>query len=161
MLHTNKKAISEIVGYALLIVIALVMAGLVYTFLKVYIPKATAECTEDINLFVKDYYCSASRLNLNITNKGLFKADAAYIRLGSPASKIKKQVNAYNINLYNSTGGIGLNPGEIFSTPVYNLESIIEGPGTYELEVQPAVVINNRIILCDKAIITQTIECTA
>jgi hypothetical protein len=155
-LRRNKKALSEIVGYTLLIVIALAMAGMVFAFLKIYIPKESVACTDNINLIVQDYSCSASAnsLNLTITNKGLFKADAAYIRLGNESQKIKTQINKDNIYFPG-----GLNPGESYNSQFGIIEIINGVNGTYVLEVQPAQVISNRLILCEKAIITQPIEC--
>jgi len=163
-LRRDKRAVSEIVGYTILIVIALAMAGMVYSFLRVYVPQAQPECEEDINLIVQDYSCSvADGINLTILNKGLFKADAAYLRLGSPNSKIRQQINTNEIlftRVYGDYGGYGLNPGEKFFKN-YPISSVINGSGTYVLEVQPAMLINNKYILCTKAFITQAIECAA
>ena len=40
---TNKKAISPMIGYILLISAAVVMSVIVYTWLRTYIPKAALE----------------------------------------------------------------------------------------------------------------------
>jgi hypothetical protein len=162
-LRRNKKALSEIVGYTLLIVIALAMAGMVYTFLKIYIPKEQIQCTEDINLIVEDVSCSVSGgLTLTLANRGLFKADDAYIRLGNPNSKIRPQLNKGSTGLVDENGMLGLNPGSKTIPLSYPVSAAsITAPGTYMLEVEPAVKIEGRTILCDKAIITQQVACTA
>lgn len=158
MLHKNKKALSEIVGYTLLIVIALAMAAMVYTFLKVYIPKDVPQCEDEINIIVQDYSCVSNVLNLTLVNKGLFKADAVYLRLGSQSSKIRQQINPDNIYFIRPDGTIGLNPQEEFSGS-YDV-SYLGTPGTYTLEVQPAITQNRRPILCEKAAITQLVDCS-
>lgn len=160
MLYRNKKALSEIVGYTLLIIIALAMAGSIYAFLKVYVPKAQPQCPEDINLVVQDYNCSASVLSLQITNRGLFNVDAAYIRLGKSESKIRPQINANSVLFIKSTPPYsGLNPGEIFSKD-YSVAGIVTEAGKYTLEVEPAILQNNKYILCKNSIMTQEIDCT-
>ena len=162
MLRVNKKAVSEVVGYTLLIIIALGLSVMVYSFLKLYLPKETAQCEEDIALIVQDAACSysssGSQLNLTLINKGLFKVDAAYIRLGDSTQKVRTQINKNHTELYGTNNAIGLNPGEYFSTS-YDVASAVERAGSYVLEVQPAVIQGRRIVLCDKAIITQLIEC--
>jgi FlaG/FlaF family flagellin (archaellin) len=158
----NKKAVSEVVGYTLLIIIALGLSVMVYSFLKVYLPKETAQCEEDITLIVQEAACSYSQayseLNITLINKGLFKVDAAYVRLGNLSQKVKTQINKNHTELYGSNNAVGLNPGEKFSTS-YNATSAVERVGSYVLEIQPAVYQGRRIVLCDRAIITQPIEC--
>ncbi len=162
MLHINKKAVSEVVGYTLLIIIALGLSVMVYAFLKVYLPKETLQCEEDTALIVQDAACSFSstysELNVTLINKGLFKVDAAYIRLGNLSQKVKAQINKNHTELYGANNAIGLNPGEYFSTS-YDVTFAVSIAGSYILEVQPAVYQGRRIVLCDKAIITQPIEC--
>lgn len=159
----NKKALSEIVGYTLLIVIALGMAAGVYSFLKVYIPKEKPDCGEDIRLTIEDYSCTASgNVMVTIRNSGLFRADAAFIRLGPQNAKIKTQLNMGE-DIYLSqpdSNTTGLDPGRSFSKE-YPVSSVTKGiSGPYVLEVQPAVVKNRVLTLCEKAIISQTIECS-
>ncbi len=158
----NKKAVSEVVAYTLLIIIALGLSVMVYSLLKVYLPKEKLSCEEDINLIVQDAACSYSpgnsQLNLTITNKGLFKADAVYIRLGTESQKIRQQINKNNTYIYGENNMLGLNPGDYFSSQ-YDVTSIVTSSGKYALEIQPAVVIKRILVGCDKAIITQEIVC--
>src|SRR3972149_7833470 len=94
LLPSNKKALSEIVGYTILIVIAISLSVLVYAFLKTYIPKEAVSCEEDLNLIVQDYSCSTSgELKITIKNKGLFKADAVYVWFEDKGRKLKNQTN--------------------------------------------------------------------
>ena len=157
----NNKALSEIVGYTLLIVIALGMAAGVYSFLKVYIPKEKPDCGEDVRLVIEDYACSSGKILVTLRNNGLFRADAAYIRLGPQTTKIKNQINPGD-QIYLTPPGsttTGLDPGKSFSAE-YTTSQAISGAGTYVLEVQPAVVKNRILTLCEKAIISQTVACS-
>ena len=159
MLHSNKKAVSELVGYVLLIAIAISISIMVYSFLRVYVPKEKIECNEDINLIIQDYGCSVQNKKLNITleNKGLFKVDAVYLRFGNSSQKVKQQINKDNFLLYNTDNILGLNPGEIsFST--YTTD-IITSSGQYELELQPVIIKDKQLIVCEKAILFQQIQC--
>lgn len=150
----NKKALSEIVGYAILIVIAVSLSALVYSFLRLYIPKEQVTCEEDIKLIIQDSSCADNILNLTIKNKGLFKADASYVRFGNESQKIKTRIN--NLSLEREL--YGLDPGKSFSSR-YNLSSLNIVNMTYELEIQPAIIADKQIIVCENAIITQPVEC--
>ena len=149
----NKKALSEIVGYTILIVIAISLSALVYSFLRLYIPKEQVTCEEDIKLIIQDYSCADNVLNLTITNKGLFKADIAYVRFGDES--IKTRIN----NLSLSGELYGLNPGDPPFKSRYDVTNLVSGPGEYELELQPAIIVNKQITVCENAIVTQPITC--
>ena len=152
----NKKAVSEMISYVLLIVIAVVLSVMVYAYIKVYIPKSQPTCQEDISLILNDYSCNISRAQLfvSITNKGLFKVDGAYIRLGN--SQFKKQVNEDNFYFYegNTTG---LNPGSTYPRS-YKISDFASG--SYNLEIVPIDFMENKVIICEKAVISQPIECS-
>ena len=156
---SNKRAVSEMVSYVLLVVIAVGLSIAVYAYLKVFIPKGEKpQCNEDIQLTVQDYICSNQTRTLSVTlyNKGLFKVDAVYLRLGKENSNVP--LNILELLLRPS-----LMPSDshIVSVPKKNLGSALIAPGNYVLEVQPGA--NNEkgeLALCEKSVITQTITCT-
>ena len=154
----NKKADVQMVSYVVLIVISLSLSVMVYSFLRIYVPKDKVECNPDTNLILSDTSCSVSNQQLNITiiNKGLFKVDAAYIRFGEESQKIKTQINNNSFLLFNPDNTPGLNPGEGFSS-TYTLDII--SAGQYGFEIQPAIIRNKQIVLCENAIIKQPIQC--
>src|SRR3989338_7575646 len=167
LLQHNKKGISEIVVYVLLVLIAISISSLVFFYLKSYVPKEKPECQQDITLLIQSYSCSSqlSQLNLTFLNKGLFNIDLVYIRVGSEGSRVKKLINPeYNDGPNGLYFGViddqkGLIPGKTFSK-VY-LSPLLK-PGVNELEIEPAVFTGKgtEIALCDKAIVTQTITCS-
>jgi len=81
----NKKAISPMIGYILLISAAVVMSAIVYTWLKTYIPKAALECPDTTSLFIKDYTCDLTNneLSLTIRNNGNFNVAGYFIRVAN------------------------------------------------------------------------------
>ena len=167
MLHKqNKKALSEIVGYTILIVIAISLSIMVYSFLKLYIPKEKVSCEEDVRLVVQDYVCKGGWLNITIANKGLFKADAAYVRFEDRDKGFKNQTNPNDFLLYNPDQTLGLDPGQKYDSS-YELKKYgfptINPNGNYSLELQPAIigeVEGKKLpIVCENGIITQSIKC--
>lgn len=96
--NKNKKAVSEIVSYTLLIVIAVVASSLVYYFLQLQTPKDKTECKEGISLGI-DYvkltcYPNLNRtLGLTLLNNGRYKINAAYIRIGEEGKSVKYWIN--------------------------------------------------------------------
>ncbi|MDD5700364.1 MAG: hypothetical protein PHH00_04250, partial [Candidatus Nanoarchaeia archaeon] len=90
----NKKGVSEIVSYVLLIIIAVAISVLVYNFLIKFIPRgSTPQCPDGISLIPEDITCSASTISFNLVNRGLWNVSGAFIKGGMP-SKIKSPVSA-------------------------------------------------------------------
>ena len=166
----NKKGISEIISYVLLIVIAVGLSVLVFSFLKLYIPKfQTPECPQDVSLIVSEVVCKtnpadSSKMQLTITlvNKGLFNVTDVYIRLGKERREVLSLVNDGKIN-----SGVHLAsplaPGAKTLQRDYDVSSIVS-PDTsiYTLEIEPAIENKKgELALCDNAVITQKITCTS
>ncbi len=82
---SNKKGVSPIIGYVLLIVGVLISSALVFVWLKTYVPQETVECPAEASLFIKNIECSkyestgAIELRLGIKNNGLFNLDGFFI----------------------------------------------------------------------------------
>lgn len=173
----DKKGISEIVSYVLLIAIAIGISIAVYSFLYLYVPKEKIRCPEDISIQVKDYSCffnTSSNNNgfiiLKLSNNGLYAFDAAYIRLGPENKKIKELINdplkpgivkeQFYLSYSDEKGsGEGLPPGRIYAQTF--VTNIINQTGKYSLEIEPAVgKIGKELALCEKAVITVPISCS-
>jgi flagellin-like protein len=173
----KKRGVSEIVSYVLLVVVALVIAGLVYTFLKVYVPKEKPECRDGINVIIQDAVCiidsSDRNIKLTVQNRGLFKTDAIYVRVGIKDRKFKALINDPEDNsagIPETDWGFVLIPGNSRSIPEdvnkflkipENIKNINPSSENYVLEIQPATVEEGRIdtlSLCPP--IKQEITCT-
>jgi len=85
----NRKGLSIIIGYVLLIAISVVMSVVVFVFLKTYVPKDTPQCSEGTSIFIKDlnYDCANNRLEITLKNNGKFSIHGFYIRVSNKADE--------------------------------------------------------------------------
>ncbi len=96
----QKRGVSIMVGYVLLVIIAVSISVLVYGYLKLYVPKEKPECPEghDVTLIIQSVSCQIGSeedtLSITLLNKGLFKADAVYVRMEEAGREVKQLVNA-------------------------------------------------------------------
>ncbi len=160
LLYQDKRGVSEMVGYVLLIVIAVSIGVLVYGFLKIYVPPQKEKCPSDISLSIEEAICDSGNVKVLLRNRGLFNVDGAFIRIGE-ANRIARTILNENI-LFMDYYPDGLPPGEIWPrNPVGNPAIYsYNGEGTKILEIEPVIYKNNEQILCDEAVITQIIYCT-
>lgn len=92
-MRQNKKAISEMVSYILLIVIAMSIAIGVYSWLKIYVPaENTEKCAEETAIAINDFNCTAAGedkiLTLTIENKGLFNIQGFFARASNDSEQL-------------------------------------------------------------------------
>lgn len=80
----NKKGISVVIGYVLLISMAVAMSIVVYQWLNTYVPKDTPKCPDDTSLTITELVCDttadAPDLKLKLRNNGLFDVNGYFIR---------------------------------------------------------------------------------
>ncbi len=80
----NKKAVSPMIGYILLISAAIFMGVIVYAWLKTYVPTAALECPDTTSIFIKNYTCNLNNeLNITIKNNGNFNIAGYFIRVAN------------------------------------------------------------------------------
>jgi hypothetical protein len=161
----NKKGVSVMVSYILLIVIAVSLSAIVYGFLKLYIPKEKPECVDGINIIVQEAECINSKLELTLQNKGRFKIDAVFIRLGKQNREFREWINDPKVindpTKFYLNGNKGLQPGDSIPINSLKVESIVDSDNFYTLEIQPAIFTGQGSIedlaLCKAT--TQIIDC--
>ena len=84
MLACNKRGVSIVVGYVLLITIVIAIAGIVYSWLRWYVtPGEDISCPDGVSLVIKEYECVGDILNLTIKNKGRFSFDGFVVFISS------------------------------------------------------------------------------
>jgi len=86
----NKKAVSVLVGYVLLVVFAILISIGVYAWLKTYIPADTLNCQEGVSFFIKqaDFNSSATQqFNITIKNNGRFNLAGYFIHATNSSSQ--------------------------------------------------------------------------
>lgn len=157
------------VAYVLLIVIAISLSVIVYSFLKLYIPKyQTPQCPENVALSIQEYSCIQQdgtwKLSVTLLNKGLYSVDGTYLRVGpeggAPRSILASSSDAI-FDEENYPGG--LEPGGTYQS-TYDLDSDkhyggLSTPGEITLEVEPVKVVERKLAVCERAIIRQKITC--
>jgi hypothetical protein len=67
------------VGYILLITLGIVMAAMVYNYLKTYVPSDSLDCPAGTSLMLKSQSCSGGQLNLTIKNNGKFNIEGMLV----------------------------------------------------------------------------------
>ncbi len=103
----NKKALSEIVSYVLLIVIAMALAAAVFSWVKFYIPQGEKEaCPDEAALAVTEYSCTEPGiLNATISNSGYFNIDGFFAKASNQTGKLPAiMLNTTNTEMHNATG---------------------------------------------------------
>jgi hypothetical protein len=166
----NKKAVSIMIGYVLLIVGAVVMGGVVYGWLQSYVPQETLECPDGISLFIKDVTCISEggkyKLNLSVSNNGRFDVDGYFIK---SAEIDGQEIATTDISEKMTSGGNpnsglvlfagkALEPSKTAPLAMYDLDKEI-----YLIELIPIryeIIDNkNRLISCGNAKIKEKIAC--
>src|SRR3989344_1458688 len=158
-LSKNKRGVSLMVAYALLVIIAVSISVIVYPYLKEYLPLDTPECPEDMTLIVESAVCDTTdeELIVSLSNRGLFTVPAAFIRLGDIDREIRFQANN-GIEFFPQGPLI---PGAKTNLTAYNITDIFnktEEQNGLILEVQPAIFEDHKLIPCEDAVISQKIE---
>lgn len=163
-----KKGESTIIGYVLLIVLAIGMASAVYAFLKFYIPKDQPTCPADVQLGVDKITCTADEIHIELRNRGLFNIDGAYVKLGLVGRAFKETINCPGnvqalppaCEIYFTTGAAPYSPQKLAPGNVFNRTYTRSSElGSYELEIEPVMVIDKKPTLCEKAVVVQEVQC--
>lgn len=111
----NKKAISPMIGYILLISAAIFMSVIVYAWLKTYIPRAALECPDTTSIFIKDYACDSNELHLTIRNNGNFNVAGYFIRVANVSVNQELATTDLSQRLKEEFGGKTLGNSVLFS----------------------------------------------
>src|SRR3989344_601346 len=144
----NKKGVSIIIGYALLISLAVVMGGVMYAWMKSYVPKEPLACPDGSALTIRDYNysCSTNKLNITIENNGRFDVAGYYLK----GSNSNGSLSVIDLTQYvdNSSGLVfkfsnaillSLGNNNSFSPEMKtdNIFNLSAGQTFYEIELTP------------------------
>lgn len=85
----DKRGLSIVIGYILLITISIVMSIIVYQWLKTYVPTESLKCSEGTSIFIKDisYDCTSSKLDITVNNNGKFSIDGYFIHVSNKSDE--------------------------------------------------------------------------
>lgn len=155
----EKRGVSEIVSYVLLISITFIISGMVYAWLVFYVtPGEEIKCDDGVSLTISDYHynCSTKELNITLQNRGLFDVDGYTIRVNNRSDS---RMGVYTLNstgLNISTNGLV----KIYFPNSSELEKEKSFTSVIKfMEVQPYVRNGNSKINCEH-IAKQNIECS-
>ncbi|MDD3993925.1 MAG: hypothetical protein PHX15_01885, partial [Candidatus Nanoarchaeia archaeon] len=82
LLISNKKGISNIIGYVILISITISLSILVYNWLSFYVQEdTTPKCPDGISISIEDYSCSPSMISIKLKNRGRFSIDGYIMKV--------------------------------------------------------------------------------
>lgn len=107
----NKKGISVMIGYVLLITGAIVMSILVYQWLRSYVPSESPECPADVSVFIKEHVCSTNQLDITLKNNGKFNIAGYFIHV---SDQTDQKIATTDISQYIESGGIFAENAVIF-----------------------------------------------
>jgi len=156
----DKKGVSEIVSYVLLISITFAIAGIVYSWLIFYVtPGKETKCEEGISLTIRSYSynCNTKALNLSLQNRGLFDIDGYLIRVTNQSNT---DIGIYTLNKTGANISVGVtyldyySNSSILNDSKKNLGGIIKF-----LEVQPFVYQNGSVPIYCENVAKQVIVC--
>ena len=80
----NKKGVSEVIGYILLVSFAIIMSIIIYQGLKTYVPVKAQECPDGVSILIKEALCTLNtdgtyNLSLTIKNNGRYNIAGYFI----------------------------------------------------------------------------------
>lgn len=174
----EKKAVSIMIGYVLLVVLAIVLGVIVYNILKTYIPHDEIDCPEGTSLLIESYTydCNANILTFDLVNNGRFNVDGYFIyATDEPNQKVATIVISNNnsddgdsvrvgnleVKLGTSSERNEFSPGDR-AREIYNLEG--SANQIYSIEILPAredsVDERKMLVTCKAEIIKKDIQCT-
>jgi len=165
----NKKAVSLMLSYVILISIVIGLSVGVYAWLKtIAVSPEPVDCNEGTSVILEDYSCDIGNIELNLKNNGRFNVDGIILSVGdnpqqAPITYLIPQI----------IGGV-LEGHYQFSTPLKPGENAIadftnkENSGGVEseinfqnievIQIQPFIIQNSKRINCQQAVIKQEIN---
>ena len=153
------------IGYVLLIIIAIGLSVAVFSFLKLYVPPSTPECPDDVKLTIDAYTCTdigsgEFDVSITLTNRGLFKVYGVYIRMGE--DRIYKPLINEEDFIFFANGGAYLHPevSAVKGSYVYS-EGGFDG-GERIIEIEPIYLEEEEgsiPAVCENALVRKTITC--
>ena len=129
----NKKAVSPMIAYILLVVGAIAMGGLVYQWMKSYVPADEVKCDDGVSVLIESANCVGSlqagySLELEIKNNGRFSIAGVYVKATKDTeakiATVDLTDNENGIYFYGTSGGVP--PAtKTNSFPTTDLENIL------------------------------------
>lgn len=176
----NKRGVSEIIGYILLIAIVVVISIFVFQWLKSYVPQSALACPDGTAVSVPEYKydCTGNNLSFTLQNTGTFSIAGYFIHASNDS--ITEIATIDLTSYYTGSGGnqtsggiiLGLgntlDPGKTKSMATNSFDlslnfPAIEAETLVKIEIIPIRYVEykgkNRIASCGNAKISIPVEC--
>ena len=113
----NKKGVSVIIGYVLLIVFAMLISVGVYSWMKTYVPREPLNCPDGVSLYIKaaGFNSSTSQLNITTRNNGRFDIAGYFIHATNTSNQTLPSIDL-SPYLKEDSQGIIFGSSVLFST---------------------------------------------
>lgn len=112
----NNKGVSAMIGYVLLISLAFVMGGIIYTWASTYVPKGDIGCDDGVSILLENAACitnnTHTNLNISLKNNGRF-AIGGFLIYGT--NDTDQKVPTFDISKEIVSGEYWLMPGTKFA----------------------------------------------
>jgi len=175
----NKKGVSAVVTYVLLIVVAIGLSAIVFGFLQALIQEPEFTCPEGLALVIKDVDCTSTptgQLYITFQNKGRFEIDGVYARYSNTPGAVSS-TPLVPIRDSGNTGGINeITDGQKEKGFFYfgrSIPSPLRPNAEYtqlfrftstkleKIEIQPFLNLEDdrELGICEEKVITRTISC--
>src|SRR3989344_3228562 len=157
----NKRGLSNVIAYALLIVMTIALSTVVFIWLQLYVGETEiAECPNGVDLVIKEYICNGNNLNVTIKNQGRFSAEGYRIRVDDRSGA---ESGFYLlIHDINGADGVFLSPGDEVRNKVFDFTKACNDGcpnGITIAEVQPIYDEDGERVAC-KSDSAQEIDCS-
>lgn len=163
----DKRGVSIMIGYVLLVTAAIVMSFIVYSWMKTYIPKEELKCPDDVSLTIGEVQCNDEKMLVTIKNNGLFNIDGYTIK----GDIYQGGVGFGKTDLYEKGYFYFDEPGkpekEKQNNIPFGIDSSVSGSGLFivkEIEITPVIAKfntetgKNETTICSDAIAKKNIE---
>lgn len=167
-INASKKAVSLMISYVLLILIAFSIGILVYFWINNFVTAPSDKCPDGVSLIIRDAMCNADTNDIivNISNKGRFKVHGFVVR-GSDNPEISPHINLKEndgkltsiiegLNMIESSVG-PLEPNEQASYR-FNYDNLFTNE-VVKISVGAIRVQDEMTIVCENTFVTLNIEC--
>lgn len=171
----NKRGISVMIGYVLLVTFAIIISVVIYNWMQSYVPRDEVKCEDGVSLIIDDYNCNGEIMNITVTNNGRFSlsgftifaknssnAEIATIDLSKEV--VRAEDSPYSNasgKIYFSNGSNTLHPNERFpGTFVFNISSYNSIPEVVITPIRKVEWNNKKMTsVCGNARIEETVNC--
>lgn len=136
----NKKGVSAVIGYVLLVTFAVVIAGIVFAWLRTYVPQESLECPDGVSVYIKNNSIQNNVLTIYLKDNGNFKIEGLFVRY---STDVNQEIAVYDLT-ENSTlpEENKFHPGLVFDelnpNEIRKFDFHVKGiPYIYAIEVIP------------------------